>query len=80
MGSHMVYISDRLKLCVASVCICRYVQMLNYMPLDFCLNFNGLTTTYNFNCITYVNHMGSHIVLTYLLTYLLHGAEPLLKS
>ena len=34
------------------------------MFLEFHLNFNGLTTTYNFNCITYVNHMGSRIVRT----------------
>ena len=34
------------------------------MFLDFYINFNGLTTTYNFNCVTYVNRMGSHIVRT----------------
>jgi hypothetical protein len=34
------------------------------MVLDFYLNFIAVTTTYNFNCITYVNPMGSHIVRT----------------
>ena len=39
-------------------------RLLNYMFLDFYLNFNGLTTTYNFKCIIYLNHVGSHIVRT----------------
>jgi hypothetical protein len=34
------------------------------MFLDFHLNFNSLTTIYNFNCITYVNHMGSQTLRT----------------
>ena len=34
------------------------------MFLDFYLNFNGLTTAYNFNCITCVNHMESDLVRT----------------